>query len=194
MQVSVVALNESEFIEIEGDRYRLGRRRSIEMGSVSEELFTGDLSLPSTEVKSKEIDVDRGDDSDTISPEVSHKLALLDHTNQADDWIIEFIALGTVIKIRPNPRRDDVYEKHYAQATEFDEKIDIGRASDNDLELIDPSVSRYHARLFYSSGTWTIEDFNPANGTLLNGIAISKVESLSTGDVISIGELKLVFR
>ena len=48
--------------------------------------------------------------------------------------------------------------------------IRIGRASDNDIVLIHPSVSRNHLELFYDGeGNVFLTDLNSANGTFVNG-------------------------
>jgi hypothetical protein len=44
----------------------------------------------------------------------------------------------------------------------------IGRSQGNDIVLVGNKVSRWHARLTYSSGIWHIADTGSTNGTLLN--------------------------
>lgn len=50
----------------------------------------------------------------------------------------------------------------------------IGRASDADICLTDPSASRQHAQLSYSNDGWKIADSNSLNGVHLNGEKVEK--------------------
>ncbi len=190
-------LNKREFIEIKGSQYRLSQRRLIERGKVSEDFLTDDIPLQNLATKNKRQDrethLNHSENGETVFDLTPNNI-FSEHASEPDDWILELMPIGQAIKIRPNPRATDVYEKFFSSSTEFEEKVDIGRASNNDLQLIDPTVSRYHARLLYFSDKWTIVDSNTANGTLINNVAITKVEALSAGDVISIGKLKLVFQ
>ncbi len=67
----------------------------------------------------------------------------------------------------------------------------IGRSSQNDVELTDPSISRFQCRVFPKpDGTLWVADLGSTNETLLNGIGV--IESrLKPGDVIEIGETKI---
>ncbi len=69
----------------------------------------------------------------------------------------------------------------------------IGRMTDNDLELDDPKVSRYHAQISSTRGGVAIRDLNSANGVYLNGEQIESAAVLSTGDKIRIGATTVVF-
>ncbi|NTV33259.1 MAG: FHA domain-containing protein [Deltaproteobacteria bacterium] len=65
----------------------------------------------------------------------------------------------------------------------------VGRGPDNDLQIIEQSISRKHARLLVSGDCLFIEDLGSQNGTLLNGHPISsdyQVE-VKEGDFISMG-------
>lgn len=75
-------------------------------------------------------------------------------------------------------------------------KIDtkLGRERDNDIVILDAKVSRYHSQVSLESGQWTITDLDSANGTVVNGLAISAPASLESGDRIRIGETELVFK
>jgi len=71
--------------------------------------------------------------------------------------------------------------------------LTLGRASDNHIVLLDTHVSSYHARLDRGDGEWWLMDLGSRNGTLLNGVPITKAVPLADGDVIGVGraELKL---
>lgn len=68
--------------------------------------------------------------------------------------------------------------------------MSIGRASDNDLHIVDATVSSYHARIFTYLEASYIEDLGSTNGTYLNGKRIQK-HTLHAGDVIKLGKHEL---
>ena len=65
-------------------------------------------------------------------------------------------------------------------------RIRIGRTDDNDVILDDLLVSRHHAELRYSGGSWDIVDLGSANGTYVNGIRVSQAR-IGEPDVIGVG-------
>ncbi|WJW70414.1 TIR domain-containing protein (plasmid) [Candidatus Chlorohelix allophototropha] len=52
----------------------------------------------------------------------------------------------------------------------------------------DESVSRMHARIFFESGTWWLEDKGSKAGTRLNGKIIAQKIALSSGDTLYLGK------
>jgi hypothetical protein len=70
--------------------------------------------------------------------------------------------------------------------------MSIGREHDNNVELKDPEVSRYHARIDYEDGRYYVEDLNSSTGTWVNGNR-ERRRALDEGDVIRIGGTELVF-
>jgi len=73
------------------------------------------------------------------------------------------------------------------------EILRIGRRSDNEILLDDPSVSRRHAEIFQQDGTFYIIDTGSTNGTLLNGLRIIGPVELAPADSIEIGTAEIVF-
>lgn len=69
----------------------------------------------------------------------------------------------------------------------------IGRGADADIRLSYTGVSRCHARLHVTSEEILLIDEQSQNGTFLNGERISGARRLTSGDVISIGGITLVF-
>lgn len=71
--------------------------------------------------------------------------------------------------------------------------LNIGRDPSNQMVLTDSLASRHHARIASSHSGYVIEDMNSANGTYVNGRAITRA-SLRQGDRIRIGNTSLIFR
>jgi ABC transport system ATP-binding/permease protein len=70
--------------------------------------------------------------------------------------------------------------------------IAVGRAPDNDFVVLDVLASRYHAKLVPTAQGVQIEDASSINGTFVNGRRV-KDEFLHEGDVVTIGNVDLVF-
>lgn len=71
-------------------------------------------------------------------------------------------------------------------------EIRIGREVSNSLVLPIGSVSGEHARIFYESNEYFIEDLGSTNGTVLNGVKIAR-SVLRHLDSVDLGEAVLVF-
>jgi hypothetical protein len=67
----------------------------------------------------------------------------------------------------------------------------IGRDAGNDIALPDEAASARHAVLELRDGEWWIEDLGSTNGTLVNGVRISKAERLRAGDQLSVGRVSM---
>jgi hypothetical protein len=67
----------------------------------------------------------------------------------------------------------------------------LGRAPDNHIVLPDTFVSSYHARLDRRDGEWWLTDLDSRNGTLLNGVPITKSVPLADGDIVGVGQVEL---
>lgn len=65
----------------------------------------------------------------------------------------------------------------------------IGR-DDCDVLLVDPDVSRCHARLRASGSQILIEDLESKNGTFVNGERITAPTELSVGDELRFGNTR----
>lgn len=71
--------------------------------------------------------------------------------------------------------------------------IGIGRASDNDVIVDDPMVSRHHCQLKLQHGAYGFTDLGSRNGSTVNGQPVSQV-ALGPGDVIRIGDTEIEFQ
>ena len=75
----------------------------------------------------------------------------------------------------------------------FDQEvIRIGRLPENDIVINDILVSRRHCEIRKVQGRWKIFDLDSLNGSYVNNLRV-KEEFLSSGDVIVVGNVQLVF-
>ncbi len=69
----------------------------------------------------------------------------------------------------------------------------VGRAPESEIWLPDPLVSRHHADFVVHHASVTVADAGSANGTRVNGQAITEATPLQNGDVVQVGSAQLVF-
>ena len=70
----------------------------------------------------------------------------------------------------------------------------IGRGEEADLVLIDPEISRMHARLKRHENHYIIEDLRSANGTWVNDTLVENRRLLMPGDRVHVGQTEFVVR
>jgi FhaA, N-terminal domain/FHA domain len=70
--------------------------------------------------------------------------------------------------------------------------ITVGRASDNDVIVDDPLVSRHHCQLKLQHGAYGFVDLGSRNGSQVNGQAVQEI-ALGPGDLIRIGNTSIEF-
>jgi len=75
----------------------------------------------------------------------------------------------------------------------FDARCKVGRVDENDVILVDPGISRVHARFQGRRGVYLVEDLGSSNGTRLNGELIEGPEVLRDGDYVGIGQATVQF-
>jgi hypothetical protein len=68
----------------------------------------------------------------------------------------------------------------------------IGRGSGCQIRLLDPSVSRIHARITFSGTNWFIQDLGSRLGIRVNGQQVTAI-ILNKEDQITIGNITMVF-
>jgi len=78
-------------------------------------------------------------------------------------------------------------------------RVSVGRRSDNNIRLDDPTVSGTHAIISLKPDPYlegaivaTLVDFNSTNGVFVDGERV-KQQRLNSGDVIRIGQHELQF-
>ncbi|GAC1448042.1 MAG: hypothetical protein PVSMB8_06950 [Vulcanimicrobiaceae bacterium] len=71
--------------------------------------------------------------------------------------------------------------------------ITIGRSPHATLVVSDAQVSRLHARIDSSEGTYSVRDLDSRNGTLVNARPIDGPTFLEPGDEIDVGTTRIRF-
>lgn len=72
--------------------------------------------------------------------------------------------------------------------------VGMGRDVGNTIQVSDPYISAYHARLAPERSGWCLTDLASKNGTLRNNEFIQEPVLIHTGDIVRIGETTFVFK
>jgi hypothetical protein len=72
-------------------------------------------------------------------------------------------------------------------------KAIIGRTPDNDVQIHSRFVSRHHAQIVSDQAHSVLEDLNSTNGVFIRSQRV-KHQKLADGDIVQIGEHKLLYR
>ncbi len=77
----------------------------------------------------------------------------------------------------------------------FPDRITIGRTPNNDIVIVDHSVSRFHAYLRFDGKEWLVADAGSKNGSWLGsaGLEARKERKLTSKAVVRIGDVDLTF-
>ena len=74
------------------------------------------------------------------------------------------------------------------------DRIMIGRVKGNDISMKDMTISKKHAGIRISQGSFYIQDFGSTNGTKINGRNVNiKLEKLHNRDIITFGNYDFTF-
>jgi predicted component of type VI protein secretion system len=76
---------------------------------------------------------------------------------------------------------------------ELTAKVVIGRAPECDVTVKDILLSRRHCRVEETVEGWCLIDLGSKNGTSINGQRVPEWQVLSDGDVVSLGQTRIVF-
>jgi hypothetical protein len=74
------------------------------------------------------------------------------------------------------------------------DEVRIGRSEDNEVQIDNLALSRYHASIEHVAGVHVIKDFGSQNGTFVGGERVVGRRALNDGDRIGIGKYTIVFR
>ncbi|HEX6996475.1 MAG TPA: AAA family ATPase [Gammaproteobacteria bacterium] len=86
-----------------------------------------------------------------------------------------------------------LHDELVAHVTLSPGRLIIGRTSDNDLQIRSKFISRHHAQIVTDRHQTVIEDLNSTNGLYVGSRRVKR-HVLSDGDVVQLGEHKLVYR
>lgn len=70
--------------------------------------------------------------------------------------------------------------------------VTIGRLPDNVIQIDNLAVSGHHAKIYWDTDKYVVEDNNSLNGTYVNGARVSR-QALKNGDSVLIGKHTLSF-
>ncbi|MFW5871453.1 MAG: FHA domain-containing protein [Verrucomicrobiota bacterium] len=66
----------------------------------------------------------------------------------------------------------------------------VGRQTDCDVRIEDPSVSGHHCTIDVAEDSCTVKDSGSTNGTAINGKEIQE-QPLETGDILNVGSVRM---
>jgi hypothetical protein len=66
-------------------------------------------------------------------------------------------------------------------------EVKLGRSTENDIVLNDPSVSRHHAVILKTDNEYFVTDLGSSNGTYVNGRQIQGGSVLKPNDILKLG-------
>ncbi len=90
----------------------------------------------------------------------------------------------------------DVYlrDRLLGRTTFNTDEVRIGRGADNELQIDNLALSRYHASIEKVEGLYVLKDFGSHNGTFVNGDRVVGRRALNDGDRIGVGKFVVLFR
>lgn len=95
--------------------------------------------------------------------------------------------------------RDDtdieVYPLTKKPGASFPDRITIGRTPNNDIVIVDHSVSRFHAYVRSDGASWLVADAGSKNGSWLERVTLEarKERRLGSKQILRIGDVDLTF-
>ena len=72
------------------------------------------------------------------------------------------------------------------------ERLEIGRALDCDISILEPSLSRKHAELHLIGDDLVVRDLGSVNGTWVNAEKVEEEVKLKDGDVLQFEKIKFI--
>ena len=78
------------------------------------------------------------------------------------------------------------------QVIPIKERLEIGRALDCDISILEPSLSRKHAELHLIGDDLVVRDLGSVNGTWVNAKKIDVEVKLKDGDVLQFARIKFI--
>jgi DNA-binding SARP family transcriptional activator len=134
---------------------------------------------------------DLGIDPCAEAQELHTKILRREHPGSVQGSALETLVTGSAAAARSAMNA----ELRDAQGRRFPlrDATRIGRSKDNDLVLPDPRISRHHAAIFDTGGSYVVADLRSGNGVYVQDRRIRPSATLSDGDRVRIGRWEFVF-
>ncbi len=89
----------------------------------------------------------------------------------------------------------DVYPMVKKPGASFPDRITVGRTSNNDIVVVDASISRLHAYVRPQGATWVVADGGSKNGSWLKGEPLEprRERPLSSRTILRLGDVDMTF-
>jgi pSer/pThr/pTyr-binding forkhead associated (FHA) protein len=97
-------------------------------------------------------------------------------------------------KVPPEPTEMELYPLAKKPGASFPDRITIGRTTNNDVVIADPSVSRLHAYVREANG-WVVADAGSKNGSWLGDALLEprREAALPPGAMVRFGDVQFTF-
>ena len=120
--------------------------------------------------------------------------SLADITGEVPELVIPRARRAAAVETTPRVRRYLIGVDLVGQVHEVTRhRLNIGRTHENDLRIVDPTVSRLHAMLTLRGGEAMLVDANSRNGVFVNGIQV-RYAKLEDGDLVTFGTVRFRYR
>ena len=127
---------------------------------------------------------------DTPPEPIDHTLSLDNDLDglDADTLPVGKVSLGDVMHM-------EIYPLAKKPGASFADRITIGRTSNNDIVIVDASISRLHAYVRRDGASWVVADGGSKNGSWLRGAVLEprRERPLDSRAVLRLGDVDLTF-
>jgi hypothetical protein len=117
-------------------------------------------------------------------------------TLEDEETLDESAALARpAVRDRAEPPGLELFPLAKKPGASFPDRITIGRTSNNDVVIVDTSVSRLHAYVRRVGDAWSIADAGSKNGSWLRGekLEARREKPLMSRAIVRFGEIDLTF-
>ena len=70
-------------------------------------------------------------------------------------------------------------------------EVVVGRSPDSTLDIDDDYASGKHARFYRDDQSWIVADMGSTNGTIVNGLRITRPTRVGDGDIVRVGRTSI---
>ena len=185
------SLLENEYVEIRDNKYRLTHRRFIELGEKFEiEFLSQNINNGLGERKEDILSLPYSDQNLLDDTQIEMDDTRMGYSNNYDCSIV---LNQSNYEINLNSLSNNINNKITINQNSSQGVINIGRDKSNTISINDLTVSRYHAKLFFSKEKiWFITSLNSKNSLQINDEIILERKKLITNDVFIIGRVRFL--